>query len=96
MSVQIAVYLVGIVEPPGSPPAEFLVVYIDASVDNIYGNAGASGGVVVVCLELAIGGARDSWETPGWSVALTDNGERGHFGVFLDEVHLLTKTNLVY
>lgn len=96
MSVQIPIYIIGVVKTPGSPSAEFLVVDIDASVDNIYGNAGASAGVVVVCLEFSIGGTRDSWETPGWRIVLTDDGERGHFGVLLDEVDLVTKTNLVY
>lgn len=90
VSVQIAVNLVGAVESPGSPPAEFLVIDINARVDNVCGDARASRGVVVVGPELAIGGMGDTWEAPGGSIALADDGEGSHFVVLFDEVHLET------
>lgn len=90
VSVQIAVNLVGVVESPGSPPAEFLVVDVDARVDNICGDARASCGVVVVGLKLAIGGMRDAWEAPRGSIALADNREGSYFLVLFDKVDLFT------
>lgn len=88
--VQIAVNTVGVIESPGSPPAEFLVVDVDARVNDVCGDARASRGVIVVGPELAIGGMGDAWEAPGGSIALADNREGSHFLVLFDEVDLFT------